>query len=308
MKYYGDYGCGAEILPQPVSVTMECEIGVPADKLNVVFSCVIPQLRMIYMCDGDFSRDNIIFIGYVDVQKTDISQSGITVTIEARSPASLPLDSDCESGQYTDPASDILFEEHLKAFGITNGSEITCADGALNIPKGESHYGAVERFCTTLCNTTPRIDSLGVFFVDAYRDDEKEIIFENGAGISFSRVEHTKRRSALVSSVIVNSGGRVCVCTDDSAVNDGIVRERRLDLSCTLTGTLADADRIIESGRQNSEQVRLWCSGYLGDILGMRAKVRGLGSVDINGQLYIASVKYNENKNEQITIVNLNCK
>ncbi len=312
MIFFGENSSGIFRLPSAAKIEIDSEVGVAADSLCVVFvSAELPQLWRIYGCSDDclnvgqiFTKGKMVFLGIVDEQRVVQTGSGVSVTITARSPAAAALDCECESGQYTDASAEVMFSQHLERFGIKNGSGDKSGTGVLNIPKGVSHYEAVGRFCRQILNTEPRINSVGVFYWNAFQDSE-EIVFDNDAGVGFWCAEYIEKRCERISGVIVNTDGGVCVCEDEEAARNGVVRERRLDLRSSATGTLSDADRLIDRGRRKSEQLRLWCSGYTGDIVGMKAKVEGTPMNTDDGDVYVTAVKYISDQNGERTRVTL---
>ena len=78
----------------------------------------------------------------------------------------------------------------------------------------------------------------------------------------------------------------------------GVIRERRLDLLDSRTGTLCDADDIIKRGRANALQVQLECPCDVGDIIGRQAVVQG-------ESLRVVKTKYTFGAGVQKTAVTL---
>ena len=281
MIFFGEDGSGSFLLENALTVEINSELGVPADDMTVSFSCdSVPHLRRIYAAkDGASSleqaraRGALLFAGIVDEQVTSVEPFGSTVTVYARSLAALPLDNECESGQYVDPTLEVMFKKHLERFGIKSGSKLrkSCSGGVMNISKGQSHYAAVRKFCTVFLGTIPRVDSVGVFRSDVYETGET-VVFGSG-GVDFIGMTVRERRCVRVSCVTAVSNGGVIRVRNRGAEGDGIIREKRISLLDSSTGTLSDADSIIKSGERKRLTVSLRCVGMLGDIVGSKAKL-----------------------------------
>ena len=148
MNFYGKTSNGSAVLPSAVSVEINRELGVPADDMSVTFCGGLPINEPLFeVIAEDCGR--VLFRGIVDEQITGSGKNGSFVTVYARSPAALPLDSECESGSYTDPSLDLMIKRHLAPFGIECVGDMPRAKGGtLSIAKGQSHYAAVRKFCS----------------------------------------------------------------------------------------------------------------------------------------------------------------
>ena len=276
--FYGENPDGVFRLPEPLSVEINCEIGVPADDMTAVFCRPLPELWKIYACkEGAFSPEDakekglLIFAGIVDEQIRTESGGRCRETVCARSPAALALDNECEPGQYTDPSLDVIFRMHLSRFGIkTEELDIKCRTGIMNIPRGFSHYAAAERFCRMFLSSVPRIDSIGVFRPNAYIEG-KPISFGGRTGIRVLSVTKKLRRCAVISKVYADTDSKPAVVINEEALGNGIIRERRINLSDSATGTLSDADAVIAKGQRDHRVTEILCAGALFDILGREA-------------------------------------
>lgn len=282
MIFFGENGGGTFLLPNALSVEINSEFGVPADDMTVKFARGVPlDMRRIYAVRDGYpsleaaKRDGgVIFIGTVDETVSSLGASGESVTVYSRSPAALPLDNECEPGQYIDPTLDVMFIKHLARFGIVRGGDDARAKtgGTLTAARGQSHWSVVSKFCAIFLSCVPRISFTGEFRPDTYLDGG-EIVFDNAGGIPFSNARIRVKRCGRVSRVYAETGGGRVVVDNADAHSDGIIRERRIYLDNSRTGTLSDADSVIKKGEEKALTASVSCVGFLGDVVGRRARV-----------------------------------
>ena len=316
MIFFGENKSGRFQLPEAASVVINCELDVPADDMTVTFpvSDFPPLWRIYAACDGSpvpgESMEGVCFCGVVDEQITSGDGAVYTTTICARSPAALPLDSECEYGEYVNPSLEVMTSRHLAPFGIASDSApAQTLRGTMTVARGRSHYYAVRRFCSIFLGTVPRIDSLGRFRPDVRLGGEA-IIFSpvtHGHNVQnrrlFTRLTVKQRRYSLISRVTAETGEKPAVVTDAKAASDGITRERRISLPNSRTGTLSDADELIRKGRAASFEAELLCHGFLGDIVGRRAVLEAQGLEKT--ALIVTKTRYTGSAGTQTTRVTL---
>lgn len=269
MIFYGVNGSGKFPLPTAVSVVIDRELGVPADSMTVRFiGSSVPELwRITAEHDG---RE--IFSGIADEQTVTLYPDRAETVVYTRSTAALVLDSEAKPGEYIDPSIDVMYRVHLAPFGITSGEGMdTSRRGRLSIPRCCSHYGAVRKFCRHFLGTEPRITSLGVFMPNVLRDSEP-IKIDRARCLKISK---KVKRYGVISGVYVTSGGKTVLIENEAAEARGIVRQKRIDLADSATGTLSDADNAISDSMEGTEEVRVQCTGYYDDIIGRQALFDG---------------------------------
>ena len=275
LKFVGINGSGLFDLPEAVKAVMNSEYGVPADDMTVTFPRTIPLLWRILAVD---ENGDVLFEGLADEQVENVSANGVTVTVYARSPAALPLDNECEPADYYYPSIDIIFEKHLRQFGIKLDEDSECLSegcGEMNIGRGVSHYGAVKRFCSAFLGAVPRISRTGVFYPNGRR--EGLIVFGDG-GIPISTLSRRSRRYGKLSSVIAIDGDSTIIVRDSDAEAQGILCERRMYLSDSRTGFLCDADDMLAASKRGCELLDISSPEAVGDIVGCSASVAFDGS------------------------------
>ena len=281
MILIGEYGGKLFRLPEAKEIEINQEINVPADDFKAVFPNAesFPTLDMIYLVNEEcfdiaksIEEDNLLFKGTVDEQVYSADVNGEQMFVYARGMAGVLIDNECPPMMYTNPSSDIIYKKHIEPFGIRiSGGIIQCRGGELSVPKGSSHYKAVDKFCKDFLGTVPVINAKGIFRFDCYEGTGK-IVFDNCGGAPFERAEILEKRCKRISKVYVSgeSGYRVEV-NDDEAQSMGIVRERYIDLVSSETHTVSDADSIIEKGRSQALELRLVCGGCFLDTIGFSA-------------------------------------
>lgn len=294
--------CSGEIyrLPEAESVEINQELYVPADDLTVVFpySGDIPGLHKIYVLDdecGDVDRaiekNDVLFKGVVDEQILSADVNGASIKVYARSMAAVLLDNECPPMMYVNPSGDVICGKHIEPFGVDfEIADVNCRCGELAIPKGSSHYRAVEKFCAEFLGTVPRVDGKGVCRFDTF-ENVGDILFDNKFGVEFESVTVCENRYSRISRVYVSGeNGYDMTVNDGETQSLGIVRERYLNLANSETGTLSDADNIIRNGRMQSLSVTLMCGGCLINKIGFNAAVSVEGC---EGESFVVSqVKY----------------
>lgn len=314
MIFFGENGSGTVKLDGAIRVEINSEYGVPADDMTVTFSGGVPlDLWKIYAVQDGFealkeakAENGVLFAGIVDEVTARYDGAERKVTVYARSMAALLLDNECEPGQYIDPTSDVIAAKHILPFGICECTaqkvKSKRTGGTMTLMRGQSHWAAVNTFCRTFLSSVPRIDFTGRFRTDTYLEGE-DIVFDNESGVFFSQASVKVKRCKRISKVFARTSGGMVTVSNERAAEDGIVRERRIDLSDSRTGTLSDADRIIEKGEEGALTVSLLCSGYLGDAVGRGAYV-SLPEVN-GGRLLVYKTKYVESGGSGRTTVTL---
>ncbi len=263
MKVIGENSNNKNILLENVlSIEINSEYSVPADDFSVKIVGRVPHLQKIYLED-DFG--NIIFKGIVDEVVTKQNSGGAESVIYARNYTALALDNECEPCEYISPSIDIIYKKHLERFGISFGKHdyVPCRQGVMKIGRGNSHYYAVKKFCDMFLCTVPRISWMGDFRTD-YRN-KNEISVDNVYQITYRR-----KRCSQISKIYVYSGQDVITVKNPAAENDNIIRERRVNLSDSRTGTLSDIDDIIQKSMNSNYTAEVKCIGFFGDVLGSR--------------------------------------
>ena len=299
MKFYGKNENGRFLLPEAVGVEIDSEYGVPADSLTVRFSGeTIPELYGIEACTDE---GELLFRGVVDEQETTQTAFGSESAVYARSLAALPLDNECEPGEYADPSLEVIAKRHLERFGIVCGEHPKAVFGKMNVSRGQSHWTAVKTFCSVFLGTVPRVSCTGEFRSNCFTRGET-LIF-GGSGIGFTSIKSRIDRYSRISKIYVGTiGGTVCV-TDGDAMNRGIIRERRLSLSDSRTGTLYDAEEIIAKSKLKAKTAELVCPCFIGDIVGRTAAVE-YGSFG-KKEMYVIKTRYTANGTGEKTMVTL---
>ncbi len=317
--------CGGETaaLPKPISVEIDQELDVPCDDMTVVFgySASFPKISRIYALSDKYAGDeaaaienqDVIFAGVVDERVTNITVTSAVITVYARSLAALLVDNECVPQSYYCPTAEVIYEKHLKPFGVALLESLTAKrNGELTVSKGSSHYDVLADFCENFLDTVPRIDSTGVCRLnntstngDLYFDNNSAALLFSGA-IGYTSLTVRENDYSRVSSVAVCSDGSLSyktIIADEDASESGIVRTRYLNVSDFSEFTLSQADDIITQGIKDSYTVTLKTGESLVNTLGFTAHINS-DICDCEG-LAVSEIHYTLTADKQETEIKL---
>ncbi len=305
---------GKFISPKNVVKTeLEQAVDIPADSLEVLFYYEkgFDDLQKVFLLeDGCINIENavqnknVLFCGIVDEQRAETNENGEYIRVFARSMAALLIDNECIVQTYKNPSFSILYERHAKPFGIslnrsTADNKGLSSRGLLKLPKGCSHYKAIEKYCDEFLGTIPRVDHKGELCHNVF-DSKGTLVFDNRYGIPTASVTVINKRCAVYSSIHVYDAHGFCAnVTDKNSVYRGIIRERFLNLLNSKTGTLSDADNIMSNAKRNAFSVTVKVPKVLINVLGMSAEVDHDNCRE--EKLVVYAVKYRENEKGQST-------
>jgi len=296
-----------------INIELEQSLDIPADSLEVQFYYEqgFDDLQNVFLLEDDcinikaaIQYNNVLFCGIVDEQRTIFSEKGDHIKVFARSKAALLIDNECMAQTYKNPSFAIMCERHAKPFGISikrsdTENKSLASRGTLKLPKGCSHYKAIEKYCDEFLHTIPRIDHKGELCHDVF-DCKGTLLFDNRYGIPFTSVTVVNKRCAVYSSIFVYDAAGFCAkVTDKESVISGIRRERYLNLLNSKTSTLSDADVIMSEAKKNAFSVIINVPKALINVPGMKAQVDN--EYCRKEALAVYSVKYCENEKGQST-------
>lgn len=292
---------GADVyLPQPLSVRIRMEEDVPADDLYAVF----PDTAVGELCGVTvFDADQIVFRGIVDEQERIVRTGGAYLRIAARSLAAHLLDNEAPPCSYDHPSARLIYERHVKKYGISAGDPDDAAYfGELTIPKGMSQWGVVSAFSRACCSGVPRVSADGVLYLKG-APCERTVIF-GGRGIPYIALTDSRRRCEEISRVHIKmdpDGGYGYHVENSDALSRGIVRERYLN---AMHGgqTIKSADIMLEKSRRSARTLSLRCVGRHTLPAGCGAVVADL---DIGDGFYVSAVQYRMDSKGEYTDVKL---
>jgi hypothetical protein len=285
-----------------ISVVLDQEIGVPADNLTVMFpydSTISKNADFLTA----FSGDEIIFKGKIDEITTFVRAKSAVTKISARSLAGILLDNEAEPVTYFRPSGEVVFNRHLKPYGITAGdTDAIPYYGTLKIKKGMSHWQVFEDFCNYRYGSVPRISGNGIAMFKG-TENSRKINFGSG-GIDYISIKESFLRCKLISKVMLrlSDGGAYSSYIENS--NDecrGITRVRYVNAAAN-TSSINTADRIISNSNADSYSVKLECAGCYVDILGCKAEINDSFFGKVDG-LVVNSIKYTSNSSGELTAI-----
>lgn len=130
------------------SMELSRDIDAACDGLRISFDSreALPELVSIMLYFGD----RLLFNGYVDTQREQLSENGFECFIYARSSACLLTDDASEPTTYYMPSVDALFKKNADSFGFENCLANYCSQGEYIVNNGVSRYGAINDFVYAL--------------------------------------------------------------------------------------------------------------------------------------------------------------
>ena len=266
-----------------LTASLDCETDIPADSLVITcpFDSDISQNADRIMA---FDEDKLVFKGQIDeiinIKKTD----EVITKLIARSPAAALLDNEAEPITYLSPAPVLIFDRHLKPFGITQYfADNIPFFGRLKIDKGMSHWQVFRNFCKNRYGCEPRISGDGKAYFNGFGRD-KIIKFGGADNIRYYSLKENKIRCKIISQVklkLTEFGTYSSVLNNTKSQSKGINRVRYVNAAAD-NSTVETADKMIEQSNHDSYRLTLECIGCYPNLLGCRAVVNDetLGKVD----------------------------
>lgn len=288
-----------------LNVVINSDNDVPADDiaLTVPFNSELQDVGVTRV----YQDDRLMFEGIADETVNLVKNNRAVTKITARSLAGVLLDNEAEPVTYINPASQFIFDRHLKPFGIKSydADEIPFY-GSLKIEKGMTHWQVLEKFCCNRYESHPRITGDGKAFFRGFGNNEV-VCFGGGEGqIGYISIKEDKRPCRLISEVRIRLdeygeySGRV---KNKNAECSGVTRVRYINAAADNT-TVKTADKMIENSNKNSYCIVLECPGCHLDLLGKSAEINDplLGTLK---NLKTDRLKYTLSNDGEITSVML---
>ncbi len=291
-------------LPRPLSALLCRDTGTPADSLTAVFPCALAdEIREVFV----YKDNKEIFRGIADEQITS-SGKAVKTKLVCRSMAALLIDNEACPCTFRNASASLVFSRYAKPLGFSHftGEDRTLR-GEFKIAKGESCWQVVENFCKNAFGTFPSVEG-NVLNMQGLKAKGEELVFsDEGMGIPYASLEHSLLRCKLISRVRVklSLGGEYSTfVADRETEGSGVRRERYLNADELSGKTLAQADRLIESGRLKSEKLTLSVPLCMTDVLGAGACV-----YDSTGEykgFYVTGIRYslsNDSESTKLTLM-----
>lgn len=280
-------------LSEVLTVTMDCELSVPAD--NIILTCAYNKaLREKADYISVFNNDELIFKGQIDDIINIKSSNGVITKITARSLASMLLDNEAEPVTYNNPASEFIFNKHLKPFGIHSyEADEKPFYGSLKIDKGMTHWQVFENFCKNRYGVIPRISGDGKAYFCGYKG-EKVITFGDDCGdVKYHSIKEINHRCKLISEVKLK--------LSEFGLYNGAIKNTNPDIksinrvryvnATSDRSTIHTADKIIAQSNIDSFDAYLEAQGCYVNLIGSRAEINDSVFGKING-LVVKKARY----------------
>lgn len=270
-------------LERILTASLDSETDIPADSLVITcpFDSGISKNADRIMA---FDEDKLVFKGQID-EIINIKKSGGVITkLSTRSPAAALLDNEAEPITYLSPAPVLIFDRHLKPFGITQYfADNIPFFGRLKIDKGMSHWQVFKNFCKNRYGCEPRISGDGKAYFNGFGRDEI-IKFGGADNIEYYSLKENRIRCKIISQVklkLTEFGTYSSVINNTNLQSRDINRVRYVNAAAD-NSTVETADKMIEQSNLDSYRLTLECVGCYPNLLGCRAVVddETLGKAD----------------------------
>lgn len=217
-------------LREPISMVITRGWDTPVVMLEITFPRreETPDLTNIQVNHDE----EVLFYGYCDEIIRSVDGDGATVTISARSPGSLLVDSEAAPATYTNLTATQFFNAELQPLGFTDLTlpNTTATASRFQLNKGYSIWEAFQQLCFRLYGRYPHITSSNGLVVEAVTDEHYLVVNNDPSvtnAIRWCSLEYITRRSSVISSVTYrdNNGAYTGVYTNP--FNDGQLVNRR---------------------------------------------------------------------------------
>lgn len=295
---------GQRFILSPLSATIRMDEDVPADSLYAVFAYMkTGELVRVSVYDGE----RVVFLGVVDEQEHLLSQKGRFLRVSARSLASHLLDNEAMPQCYDHPSASLIYERHVKPYGIARESEDDAVYfGEQQVTKGMSQWAVLKNFCNACYSSSPRITADGVLHMKGLESENSVVFSDAGDGIAYIELNECKKRCEEISRVNVkveDGEGYRYLLEHTDAIRRGVRRERYLNAVLAAT-PMTCADAMLHRAQAASYEMQLRCAGNLLGLMGNGATVKNQLLGEKSG-LYISGISYRLNKDGDITMLRL---
>lgn len=295
---------GEEVdLGTPASLVLNIEASVAAD--SVVFYLPyrddLPLIARVSLLDGD----KLIFSGICDTQTLIVDTGGSYIQLCARSYAALLIDNEAHPCTYTNPTPQVIFDNHLKPFGISSFNyEGAVRKGALTVKKGMSHWQVLNDFCRCFLNKSPRVTVEKQVIMEGIPQGEA-LAFGLG-GIPYTQLSLERNFCERLSEVYVKAKeadeGYHMVFRDNDAISRGIVRRRYLNCGDSMNPVFPEeAQKMLDRAKASEVCAMLCVPGKYVNILGQAAVIIGH---DV-GSIKVSKIKYTLSSSGEKTYISL---
>ncbi len=264
-----------------LSLSLSMELDVPADSLSLT----VPYADRLSQADYLTVQEDgeTVFYGQTDEIATFLTAERRVTRITARSLAGALLDNEAEPLMYTNPSSALMFERHLRPFGV----EVYDAErhpyyGTLRIDKGMSHWQVLANYCMNRYGTVPRIEGRRAY-LRGYAPEGKVAFGEKG--VACTEVHEYRRRHKLISAVRLrlNRENGYTAGIVNSAPDAAFIRRVRYVNAVSGSATPETAQRMLRASNRAAYQLRLRCPGLQVQTLGKRASFDGREGLRVSG-------------------------
>lgn len=289
-----------------LTVVWDCDMGVPADSLTI--TCPYSgDIRGNAVAMKVYEDEKLAFSGGVDTIVAVKQAKQVVLKLSCRSLAAGLLDNEAEPVTYNTPGASLIYEKHIKPFGIrlAEADNIPFYD-KLRIGKGFSHWQVVQWFCRNRYNTEPRITGDGVAYLKGYHPKGESVFSDKGTGVSYYSLKETHRRYRLISEVKMKfrQANTYRSSVKNSNPEAAFVKSVRYVNAASEEKNIDTVDRMIANGNRNSYALNISCIGCHTGLVGTHAVIDDSVLGEISG-LLVKSVRYSADRRGGVSAITL---
>lgn len=235
-----------------------------------------------------------IFEGIVDTQTYSFGKNGETLSFSCRSLPAMSLDNEACPGTYLNLTADQVIQSHALPYGISGDNlPYRGIAGEFLVPKGTSHWEAIQLYCQKVYGKTPFINSENKVALTPFSSRQHFFSNRDPNGISYSEGSIIKDRYQMISKLMVRSmlGNYTKIVVNNLAKGQDVLRERYYNPGQEWQGKeLLAGEMAVKEKQLDYFEIQLEIPGisvfYVGDL------ARLSDSKGDYSSLYIGQVKW----------------
>lgn len=177
---------------------------VPCDSYCVTCVYQSEMAEVLHRATGFLAIDggSVLQRGLVDGYSTELSQSGLTLTVEGRGYAARLLDNESRAATYESATLQEILRNHVAPYGITcEGTAELRANSTYTVASGSSQWKALDNFCRAYGGWSPRFSRTGTLIAAPETDSGRRILI--GDETPLLALTKRENRYGVLSEVLV---------------------------------------------------------------------------------------------------------
>lgn len=156
---------------------------VPCDSFSVTFLYEKDMLPVLEKAAGFVATEGggTVLRAIVDEYEVELGAAGLTATLAGRGYAARLLDNESRPVTYQAATLEEIVRQHVTPYGVQSGEIAPLrADSVYTVAAGASQWKALEGFCRTYGNFSPRFSREGLLLAAPERDQGRRITIGDG--------------------------------------------------------------------------------------------------------------------------------